>query len=65
MKVVHEMIGEGVITTIGDGTLHGNKKVEMEFSVNEGNKNTKIKRWVDKQTLQEQVCVMMIWRAKR
>ena len=32
MKVVHEMIGEGVITTIGDGTLHGNKKVEVEFS---------------------------------
>jgi len=52
VRVVHETLGQCVITAMGDGTLHGNKKLELEFEAN----GAKRRKWVDK----SDVCVQ-VW----
>jgi len=51
VRVVHETLGQCVITAMGDGTLHGNKKLELEFEAN----GAKRRKWVDK----SDVCVQV------
>jgi len=51
VRVVHETLGQCVITAMGDGTLHGNKKLELEFEAN----GAKRRKWVDK----SDVCVQI------
>mmetsp|Transcript_9383 Transcript_9383/g.28508 ORF Transcript_9383/g.28508 Transcript_9383/m.28508 type:complete len:103 (-) Transcript_9383:408-716(-) len=45
-RVMHETLGEGVITTTGNGTLYGNKMVELEYLTHLDNKRKR--KWVDK-----------------